>query len=522
MRRPGHHPGRRILPRFFRPALLLAGLVAAMAAPSAAAAPEVTSDVPVTAMNNAAGPANNSPQIVADPDEPDFVVAASRLDAPDFQCALQASSDGGRGWITVNPVPKLPKGVQKCYAPEVAFDGDGVLHYLFVGLRGRGNEAAGVFLTSSTDRGQHFTKPRRVLGPFNFGVRMAIDRGRGSRGRIHLAWLHSRSDPPLGGLGAPPNPIMSAYSDDGGMTFSKPVQVSDPARRFVVAPALAVGPGGEVHVGYYDLQDDARDYYGVSGPAWDGTWSLVASSSSDGGRRFSRGVNVDDRIRSSRRVMLIFTMPPASIAAGSERVCAAWTDARRGDDDALARCSADQGRRWGELRRLNDDGVGNGRSQYLPRLSISPGGRIDALFLDRRRDPNNNRYDAYYTYSADDGASFARNVRLTGFGSDSRIGQQYAVRSAKGQFEFGSRLGLLSQSSSVLAMWPDTHNSSPLTRQQDLFASEVRSLPNPGGGGTAVVVIGLLLLAVAGIAFAAWRHARTRRSKPPGSPAGAD
>jgi len=478
--------------------------------------------VPVTAMNIGFGPANNSPQPVADPDEPDFVVAASRLDAPDFSCALQVSSDGGRGWITVNPVPELPKGAEKCYAPEVAFDGDGVLHYLFVGLGGRGNEARGAFLTSSTDRGQHFTKPRRVLGPFNFGVRMAIDRDKGSRGRIHLAWLHSSDDPPLGGFGPPPNPIMTAYSDDGGRTFSKPLQVSDPARKFVVAPALAVGPDDAVHVGYYDLQKDAIDYYGVAGPAWDGNWSLVVSSSFDGGRRFSRGVTVDDRIRPSRRVMLIFTMPPASIAAGSERVCAAWTDARRGDDDALARCSGSEGRRWGDLRRLNDDRVGNGRSQYLPRLSISPGGRIDALFLDRRRDPNNNFYDAYYTYSTDAGDTFARNVRLTRYGSDSRIGQQYAVPSAKGQFEFGSRLGLLSRGSSVVAMWPDTHNSSPLTRQQDIFATRVTALPEPGGSGTRAVVIGLLLVAVAVAGFAAWWRTKRRSSTLPAPAAGGE
>jgi hypothetical protein len=155
------------------------------------------------------------------------------------------------------------------------------------------------------------------------------------------------------------------------------------------------------------------------------------------------------------------------------------------------------------LRRLNDDVAGNGASQYLPRLSLSPGGRIDAVFLDRRRDPDNLFYDAYYTYSTDGGKTFARNLRLTTYPSDSRIGSEYATRPALGQFEFGSRLGLLSFAGSVVAAWPDTHNVSPLAREQDLFATQVTSLPEPGRGGLTLLLLAVALLLVLS-ALAAW------------------
>lgn len=481
---------------------------------SSTAAQRVRPEVPVTPMNIGVGPANNSPQIVDDPTNSRFVVMANRLDAPDFSCALHVSTDGGQAWITANPVPKLPKGVEKCYAPEVAFDGQGRLYYLFVGLQGRGNEPIGAFVTTSVDYGQNFSKPKKVLGPLNFGVRMAIDPSKGPKGRMHLAWLHATSDTPLGGFGPPPNPVMTAHSDDGGTTFSRPVQVSDPARRYVVAPALALGPDQAVHVGYYDLQQDARDYLGLEGPTWQKTWSLVVSSSRDGGDRFGRGIVVDDRIKPSERVMLIFTMPPASLVADQKRLCAAWTDARHGDADAFARCSSDKGGSWGKLSRLNDDAVRNGRSQYLPRLSLSPDGRLDAVFLDRRRDPTNILYDVYYTYSSDAGREFAPNVRLTRYSSSSRIGQQYVGRSATGKFEFGSRLGLLSRSSSVLVAWPDTHNSNPLTRAQDIFATEVTSLPDPGAISVTTIAIGLLLLAALVAIAAAWWRAKGRRRQP--------
>ncbi len=383
------------------------------------------------------------------------------------------SGDGGRGWLPVQPVPELPDGAEKCYAPEVAFDREGTLYYLFVGLAGGGNEPMGAFLTTSTDRGQTFSAPRPVLGPLNFGVRMAIDPGLGEKGRLHLVWLHATSDPPLGAFGPPPNPILAAYSDDGGATFSSPVQVSDPERQRVVAPALALGPDHAVHVAYYDLKDDLIDYQGLEGPTWKGTWSLVVASSSDGGATFSRGESVDDEIVPHERVMLIFTMPPASLVADDEgRLCAAWTDARHGDADAVARCSNGRGEPWGELRRLNDDPQGNGSSQYMPRLSVSPEGRIDAIFYDRRDDAEDIGNHVYYTFSTDEAETFASNLRLTADGSSSQIGQRYTNTSAEGLVEFGSRLGLLSHPHQAVAAWTDTRNSKR-PPGQDVFATTV-------------------------------------------------
>lgn len=302
--------------------ILLAGVLPAEHARPAGRI-EVKPEVPVTATNQAVAPANNSPVLAADPTEPRFVVVANRRDAPDFDCDLQISGDGGRGWLSVVPVPELPAGADKCYAPEVAFDADGVLYYLFVGLQGAGNEPMGAFLTVSRDRGRTFTTARQVLGPRNFGVRMAIDHTMGDSGRMHLVWLHATSEPPTGGFGPPPNPIFTAHSDDGGQTFSEPLQVSDTSRERVVAPAVALGPDHAVHVAYYDLGRDAIDYRGLEGPTWTGTWSLVISSSIDGAENFERGVVVDDQVTPNERVMLVFTMPPPTLAAGDNQLCAA-------------------------------------------------------------------------------------------------------------------------------------------------------------------------------------------------------
>lgn len=459
--------------------------------------PNVEPSVPLTAMDEGLSPANNSPVLVADPTEPRFLVVANRLDAPDFGCALQVSGNGGRGWVSVQTVRELPEGADKCYAPEVGFDSSGRLYYVFVGLAGPGNEPIGVFLTTSTDRGRTFGLARQILGPLNFGVRMAIDQSMGDQGRMHLVWLHATSDPPLGGFGPPPNPIMSAYSDDGGETFSTPVQVSDQERSRVVAPTLALGPNGHVHVGYYDLEDDAIDYQGLEGDTWSGTWSVLVATSVDGGRAFGPGVVVDDKVQPHERVLLVFTMPPPALSAGRDgRLCASWTDARHGDADALLRCSADVGETWGAPVRLNDDPTGTGTSQYMPQLAIAPDGRIDAIFYDRRNDPENVRNHLRYTFSVDGGKTFASNVTVTEDPSSSQVGQRYLGDAAEGLVEFGSRVALLSLSDKAIAVWTDTRNSSGLGTGQTLFATEIVVAPQSGIGfrlaGFALVGVGLL------------------------------
>ncbi|HVL27005.1 MAG TPA: sialidase family protein [Acidimicrobiales bacterium] len=482
--------------------------------------PPVTigADAPATANDLREPASNNSPMLLADPTEPRFVVLAHRRDAPEFGCGLQASGDGGRTFVPANPVPEVPEEADRCYAPEVAFARDGRLYYLFIGLAGEGNNPVGVYLTSSTDRARTFERPRRILGPSHYQVRMAID----GRDRLHLVWLKAASDTALGGLTPDPNPLFAAHSDDGGRTFSTPVQVSDPHRPRSVAPALAVGRGGAVHVAYYDLQDDARDYQGLEGPPWDGTWSVVVSSSHDRGRSFGPGVAVDEEIVPPGRVMLIYTMAPPSVAAdGDGNVYVAWTDARHGDPDVLLARSSDGGRRFEPAQRVNDDPVGNGRDQYLPRLGVTPaGGRLDVAFLDRRNDPENFRNEAWLTWSTDGGRSFAPNVRLSSDDSDSRVGQRYLVPSAEGLYEIGGRLGLLSLPASAIAAWPDTRNAAVGTSEQNLFTAHVHFsgvAADTGGGvgggpGPGIALAGAAAVLAAAAALAATAPRRSRLS----------
>ena len=444
----------------------------ARAAPAGGAGVSTSVPAPATANYVSRPFAFNSPQLAADPTDGRFVAMAHRVDAPRFGCALEVSGDGGRNWVGARAVPRLPPGAETCYAPEVAFDRGGALYYLFSGLKGRGNEPMGIFLTVSRDRGRTFSVPRKVLGPHNYAARIAVDATRGPRGRLHLVWLHASSDPPLGAMPAGDNPILAAHSDDGGKRFSKPVRVSDRRRRLPAAPAVAVGPAGKVHAVYWDLKDDVRDYRGLEGPPWEGTWSLVHARSDDGGGSFvGREVNGD--VRPPGRVMLIFTMPPAALAAGPRgALYAAWADARAGDWDVLLARSPDGGKTWPDPVRLS----GGSGHQYLPAISAGSSGRLDAVFYDRRDDPANLSNRTYYTYSTAPSARFGPPVEVSRGASDTTVGVKYSGAAARGLIEFGSRLAVLSGPRSAVAAWTDTHNSAA-TPQQDVYSSVIGGLP---------------------------------------------
>ncbi|MGH2668560.1 MAG: sialidase family protein, partial [bacterium] len=266
---------------------------------------------------------------------------------------------------------------------------------------------------------------------------------------------------------------------------------------------------------YYDLEEDARDYQGLEGPAWEGSWSVALSSSADGGMSFGPAVLVDSGLVPPERVMLIYTMPPPALAVDpSGSLFAAWHDARNGDWDVFLSRSDDGGATWGKPRRLNDDRVGNGRHQYMPRLSISEGGRLDAIFYDRRADPDNLRNGTYFTYSDDGGATFSKNLKLTADSSHSEIGVRYAVPSALGLVEFGSRIALSSGPSSVLAAWTDTRNLDIDSFSQDIFATRV-DLAGPLGASPArwALALGAALL-LGGLVVARGRRGRRGRAAP--------
>ena len=440
--------------------------------------------------------ANNSPTLVRNPLRPASLAVAHRIDRPRFSAAIEWSGDGGTTWQhTALP---LPAGLDRPYAPDIAFGPDGTLYVLYVNLTGTGNVPDNLWLARSTDGGATLEQPVRVAGRLAFQARLAVVPRDGA---VVITWLQA-SEVGLLRLSGPPSPVVAVRSTDGGRTFSPPVQVSDPGRALVGAATPIVDDQGGVVVLFEDFKADRRDFENLDGPAWDGAFALVVTRSHDEGLSFGRGVEVDSNVRTTRR-FLVFLPDFPSIASGPDgKMSVGWADGGSGHEEVLVRNSADSGRTWGPRRQASPV---EGTSQTLPRVAIAPGHRVDVVFLER----SGTRVSAMLASSLDGGRSF-QQVRLSSAPSDARVGP---ITASYLGVDFGSRLGVASSGSGVDAAWTDTRFGTLDTGRQDIVftAADVRHSRSPGGARLLVAVALADLAGAVGIVMVVRRGRRPVR-----------
>lgn len=442
--------------------------------------------------------AHNSPALARDPGAPRTLVVTHRVDRPGFSASLDRSTDNGQTWKR-SALP-LPRGLDRPFAPDVAFAPDGTLYVTYVNLAGTGNVPANLWLSKSSDGGRTMSPPVRIAGKLAFQARVAVDR----RGVVHVTWLQAR-EVGLLALAGPPAPVVAARSDDGGLTFSRPVPVSDPARELVGAASPVIDSDGQLVVLYEDFKDDQRDFQNLDGPPWDQPFGLVVTRPIGTGP-FAKGVELEKGVVPTRRFLAFLPEFPALAAGPGDTLYVAWADGRNGDEDVFLRRSGDDGRTWSAPKRVNDNPKADRTSQYLPRVDVSPDGRVDVLYLDRRRDRKNIMTDATLASSDDEGASF-QNVRLSSRSFDSRVGARAAPQLP---IDFGSRLGLSSGNERSFAAWTDSRLGTEGTGRQDIFSAAYSQAPAPALA-RAPVIASLLVLA---LVFSALAARARRRGEP--------
>ena len=455
--------------------------------------------------------AQNSPTLVRNPRKPRKLAVANRIDSPRFSCGLHLSRDGGVRWESL-PIP-TPRGEEpKCFAPDVAYGVDGALYVSFATLKGNGNVPNAVWL--SRLEGRSLTRPRKLLGPLSFQVRLVADPARA--GRLYLTWLKA-SGVGLYQFTDTGNPVSFMRSDDGGESWRDPTTISGGSRERVVAPSLAVGPDQDLNVLYLDLGDDRLDYSGAhggrGGPPYPGPWKLVNTRSEDGGRTWEETVVAEDLTPIERFVVFLPAFPSIASDPDSGRLYASFHDGDLGDPDIRLWTSSDQGRSWNGPRRVNDTPPRDGRAQYLPKLAVAPNGRLDILYYDRRRDPKDQRNDVSLQSSFDEGKTFSKHLRLSRRSFDSRIG----FGNERALPDLGSRLALISADTGALGVWTDTSAGTSVSRKQDLAAGPVAfSRPAPLGGLVKrALLYGGFALALAGLACCVSAPRRRRRVRTP-------
>ena len=423
--------------------------------------------------------AHNSPAVAADPSRPAVLAVADRIDTPQFSCSLSRSDDGGSSWRQVEF--DLPPQAPNCFWPDVGFDDKGELLVLFTSTGGRFNLPVSVWL-------QRFVADApagpatQVTGPLGFHSTLAVDGP-----RVAVAWLRAGPttvDKPVGF--APPHALVVVRSEDGGRTFASPVAVSE-VDRLVALPTVLI-TGREVVVGALDLGDDRLDYEALhdsqSGPPHEGRWRVVTWTSNDGGITFGPTATVaDDLVIPQRIIVNLGPRPGFARDPRSGRLYATWDAGRDDDRDVFLSWSDDGGTAWAPAVSILPR-VG---TQTLPAVSVSPGGRVDVVFYDRGREPEDVLAEVVLASSWDGGRSF-RASTLSDRSFDSGIG----FGSAQGIPVIASQMAALSEQGRAVVFWTDTRKGTVDTNRQDI-AVAAAAVEAPEPTVWALVVLGAVL-----------------------------
>lgn len=450
--------------------------------------------------------ADNSPTIVRNPRRAGNLVVSYRVDRPRYSAVIQTTFDEGATWRPTR-LP-LPPDKDRAFAPDIAFSDDGVLHVVYTNLTGNGNVPDNLWTTTSTDGGRTLGAPVRLAGGLAFQPRIAV----GPKGIVHVTWLQADTVGILRFAGAPPV-IQAVRSNDGGKTFSSPVRVNDAARVRVGAATPVVDGSGRLRVLYEDFKDDRRDFENLEGPAYEKTFALVMTTATGDGAAFAPGKEVESSIVPGKRFFAFLPDFPSFAAGPGDDLYIAWADARAGSDDVYLKRSTDGGSSWSGAKRVNDNRLTDGTTQYLPRLAVAPGGRVDVLYLDRRRDPQRNvMTEVSLATSSNGGASFD-NVRVSDKAFDSGIGP--SIRPEFG-VDFGTKLGLINSARTAVAVWSDSRFGNETTGRQDIVGAAVQlpeGLPLIAEPAVVLSVVGLGL-----VALVAWRLRLRRAGGPETAP----
>lgn len=127
--------------------------------------------------------------------------------------------------------------------PHLAQDANGKLYVVYAVAV---NEERGIYLTQSTDSGQTWSDPQRVVNPATSGLQ-SVDHpalAASPDGALHLTWVETA--PSGNGL---PQGIFYASSTDGGQTWSSPAVLTGPGYDL---PELWVS-GAQLHLFYAQI-----------------------------------------------------------------------------------------------------------------------------------------------------------------------------------------------------------------------------------------------------------------------------
>lgn len=286
-------------------------------------------------------------------------------------------------------------------------------------------------------------------------------------------------------------------SEDGGATWSAPIQVSPSAirrvaegeRQVVQGSQPAVAPDGTVYVAWLDSTGD---------DAFEGLAEIHVARSDDGGESFSRPIRAATFLEppfSARNTTFRYwaTAFPQIVTGPQGEVYIAFTalppDRSNDDGDIYVVRSSDKGQTWSRRQRVNDDEAGH--LQFFPAIATGPDGTLFAMWGDMRHDRMQTTYHIYFSKSSDQGQTWDPSSRVSDYPSN----PNYAF--PRGLF-IGDYFSMRAVENDVYMVWADGRLGQFGPANQKIGFARQRLMPTPsvfisppqGAGGRDVVLQG--------------------------------
>jgi len=286
---------------------------------------------------------------------------------------IYVTSDGGNTW----------QGSDTCKGDPIAFHGGdpGIAidkNGTFIMTRLGQSPFSGLFSHYSTDNGQTWSSQQVISTDDLERAAVASDVIPLSTyyGRTYAVWVRF----------APPFPMVISYSDDGGQSWSAPLQINNPPNRSAGGD-ICIGPDGEVYVcwaGVTETSPFKEIYVGFAsssdgGEHWDVTENAFPMNGitgilpEKGNIRVNGLPGIDVDTTGGERHGWIY------IVSGQKELAPAGSD-----PDIILNRSTDGGESWSAGIRVNQDALSNGNIQYFPSVHVDKFGAADILFYDDR------------------------------------------------------------------------------------------------------------------------------------------
>jgi hypothetical protein len=529
------------------------------------------------------------PSIAVDPTDPEHLV----MGAIDYNLAgniaAYTSFDGGETWQGPNRVRYFQEDFGAAGDPVITFDADGnvYLSMISIGIQDfrigalvSETEVSSLVVAKSVDGGLTWNDPSAAARSTTSAVSQTDDQGR-ERGQITLSFLDkewmtsgpSPDDPskssiymtytdfastygllyadelPILSTPFTTSTIMSVHSEDGGMTWSKPVAVSPAAlQSFGTSEAEdEEGLGASFFKGTTPFTDEQLKEAGIDREQFDsehpaaesaqegenelqeqqtaqggesdrtvqgsqpkvlsdgtvvvsyvdttndgsqkGLATIMVATSGDGGRTFGSpiqaGVVREPHFRPRNTNFRYWgTVFPQLAVGPHDEIYVATTgvpaDKVADDGDVYILRSFDKGKTWKDEVRLNTDQ--SNAPQFFPSITVSADGIVHAMWGDMRDDPDQVRYNIYYSQSTDEGATWgftdpaqnftAPDTRVTDFASNSLKGF------SQGLF-IGDYFSIAATNEDVYMVWADTRQGEYAGINQQIGFARKTAIKSP-------------------------------------------